>query len=257
MKECASVPPRPPSLLGECTFPQMRKPWWKSCAPAKNRQTLLRTSPFARRGRPPLHSRRSYWCLRGLCTLARKELRPEFRKYLWQEMVSVTLHNQKLKSIIWNEFKTVDLDWNSRQAIDLAPKYMQRACFTSSKQQNQIRRWSLDQTSHLLLIYGDPVCCGKPLVIFDVVHAVLQVAKSLCQVYLQQVPQQILQVRAEVGGESYLRERWEKWGKQGNVGAPESGNLFSFITPCQTQSFHRFGLADQQKKEGNQQPFHR
>lgn len=81
------------------------------------------------------------------------------------------------------------------------------ACFTSSKQQNETRSQSLERLSYLFLIYGNPVCCGEPLVIFDVVHAVLQVAESLCQVYLQQVPQQILQVGAEVGGESYLWER--------------------------------------------------
>lgn len=43
--------------------------------------------------------------------------------------------------------------------------------------------------------------------VFDVVHTVLQVAISLCQVNLKQVPQQILQVRAKVGGKSYLQER--------------------------------------------------
>lgn len=46
--------------------------------------------------------------------------------------------------------------------------------------------------------------------VFDVVHAVLQVAKSFRQVNLQQVPQQILQVGAKVGGKSYLQERWEQ-----------------------------------------------
>lgn len=61
--------------------------------------------------------------------------------------------------------------------------------------------------TNLSLVYGNPVCCGEPLVIFYVIHAILQVAKSLCQVYLEQVSQQILQVGAKVRGESYLQER--------------------------------------------------
>lgn len=84
------------------------------------------------------------------------------------------------------------------------------AGLTSSKQQNRTRSWSLEPLYYLFLIYGDPVCCGEPLVIFDVIHAVLQVAKSFRQVNLQQVPQQILQVGAKVGGKSYLQERWEQ-----------------------------------------------
>lgn len=46
--------------------------------------------------------------------------------------------------------------------------------------------------------------------IFDVIHAVLQVAKPLRQVHLEQVPQQILQVGAKVRGKSYLQERKKK-----------------------------------------------
>ena len=46
--------------------------------------------------------------------------------------------------------------------------------------------------------------------IFNVIHAVFQVAKSLCQVYLEQVPQQVLQVGAKVRGESYLRKKTER-----------------------------------------------
>lgn len=61
--------------------------------------------------------------------------------------------------------------------------------------------------SYLSLVYGNPVCCGEPLVIFYVIYTILQVAKSLCQVHLEQVSQQILQIGAEVRGESYLQER--------------------------------------------------
>lgn len=64
--------------------------------------------------------------------------------------------------------------------------------------------------TNLSLINGNPVCCGEPLVIFYVIHAILQVAKSLCQVYLKQVSQQILQVGAKVRGESYLQEQRKK-----------------------------------------------
>lgn len=43
--------------------------------------------------------------------------------------------------------------------------------------------------------------------IFYVVHTILQVAKSLRQVYLKQVSEQILQVGAKVRRESYLQQR--------------------------------------------------
>lgn len=62
-------------------FLKIREPRWKSGAPAKNRQTLLRTFPSVRRGRPPLHNHRSYLCLRVLCTSAKKALPPEIREY--------------------------------------------------------------------------------------------------------------------------------------------------------------------------------
>lgn len=61
--------------------------------------------------------------------------------------------------------------------------------------------------SCLSLVDCDPVCCGKPFVALDVVHAVLQVAIAFCQIHLQQVSQQILQVGAEVGGEPHLERR--------------------------------------------------
>lgn len=46
--------------------------------------------------------------------------------------------------------------------------------------------------------------------IFDVIDTVLQVAESFGQVYLEQVSQQILQVGAKVGGESYLQDKKTK-----------------------------------------------
>lgn len=58
--------------------------------------------------------------------------------------------------------------------------------------------------SCLSFVDGDPVCCGEPFVALDVVDAVLQVAVTFGQIHLQQVSQQVLQVGAEVGGESYL-----------------------------------------------------
>lgn len=60
--------------------------------------------------------------------------------------------------------------------------------------------------TYLSLIDGDPVCLREPLVVLYVIHTILQVAKSLCQVYLQQVSQQILQVGAKVRRKSYLQE---------------------------------------------------
>lgn len=40
----------------------------------------------------------------------------------------------------------------------------------------------------------------------DVIDAVLQVTEALRQVYLQQIPQQVLQVRAKMRGEANLEE---------------------------------------------------
>ena len=57
--------------------------------------------------------------------------------------------------------------------------------------------WSA-QSTDLPLVDGDPVGGGEPLVALDVVDAVLEVAESLGQVYLQQVTQHVLQVGAEV-----------------------------------------------------------
>lgn len=38
----------------------------------------------------------------------------------------------------------------------------------------------------------------------DVAHTILQVSESLCQIHLQQVPEKVLEVRAEVRWESDL-----------------------------------------------------
>lgn len=69
------------------------------------------------------------------------------------------------------------------------------------------RRRASARLTGLSLVDGDPVRRGEPLVALDVVDSVLQVAVALCQIHLQQVSQQILQVGAEVGGESHLRAR--------------------------------------------------
>ncbi len=57
----------------------------------------------------------------------------------------------------------------------------------------------------LSLVDGDPVGGGEPLVVLDVVDAVLEVAVALGEVHLQQVLQQVLQVRAEVRREANLQ----------------------------------------------------
>lgn len=64
--------------------------------------------------------------------------------------------------------------------------------------------WEKNNTN-LSLIDGNPVCCGEPLVILYVIDTILQVPKSLCQVNLKQVPQQILEVGAKVRGKSNLQ----------------------------------------------------
>lgn len=68
-------------------------------------------------------------------------------------------------------------------------------------------QWRGRSCTRLSLVDGDPVCRGEPLVALDVVDAVLQVAVAFRQIDLQQVPQQVLQVGAEVRGESHLRGR--------------------------------------------------
>ena len=57
---------------------------------------------------------------------------------------------------------------------------------------------------YLLLVSGNPVCGDEPLVALDVVDAVFEVAVPLCQVDLQQVSQQVLQVPTEVGRKAHL-----------------------------------------------------
>ena len=51
-----------------------------------------------------------------------------------------------------------------------------------------------------LLVDCDPICCGKPFVVLDIVDSVFQVAVPLGEVHLQQVPQQVFQITAEVRG---------------------------------------------------------
>lgn len=63
---------------------------------------------------------------------------------------------------------------------------------------------------YLFLVDCYPVCAHEPLVVLDVVDGVLEVAVPLGQVHLQQVAQQVLQVRAEVGGEADLEREGEE-----------------------------------------------
>ena len=56
-----------------------------------------------------------------------------------------------------------------------------------------------------LLVDCDPICCGKPFVVLDIVDSVFQVAVPLGEVHLKEVPQQVLQITAEVGGEPDLK----------------------------------------------------
>lgn len=58
--------------------------------------------------------------------------------------------------------------------------------------------------THLPLVDGNPVSRGKPLVVLDVIDPILEVPIALGKVYLKEVPQQILQVGAEVGWEPHL-----------------------------------------------------
>ena len=51
----------------------------------------------------------------------------------------------------------------------------------------------------------DPICCGKPFVVLDIVDSVFQVAVPLGEVHLKKVPQQVLQITTEVRGEPDLK----------------------------------------------------
>ena len=57
---------------------------------------------------------------------------------------------------------------------------------------------------HLLLVHGDPVCCCKPLVSLDVLHAILEVSIPLGEVHLKEVAKDVFQVRSEVGRKADL-----------------------------------------------------
>ena len=61
--------------------------------------------------------------------------------------------------------------------------------------------------THPLLVDCDPICCCKPLVVLDVVYGVLEIAVPLGQVDLEQIPQQVLQVAAEVRGKPDLKDK--------------------------------------------------
>lgn len=67
-----------------------------------------------------------------------------------------------------------------------------------------MRTWRLGLDTDLPLVDSYPVRRLEPLVSFDVVDRVLQIAVTLGQVDLQQIPQQVFEVGAEVGGEAHL-----------------------------------------------------
>lgn len=41
---------------------------------------------------------------------------------------------------------------------------------------------------HLSLVDGDPISCGKPLVVLDIVDPILEVFRTFGEVHLQEVP---------------------------------------------------------------------
>jgi len=58
--------------------------------------------------------------------------------------------------------------------------------------------------AHLPLVSGNPISRAKPFVALDVMYSILQVAKTLGEIYLQHIPQQVLQICGEVGWETHL-----------------------------------------------------
>lgn len=91
-------------------------------------------------------------------------------------------------------------------------------CYTTSMQQFRV-------DPHLSLVNSNPVGSGKPLVGLDVAHTILQVPESLCQIHLQQVPEKVLEVRAEVRWESDLHRHRAG---EGDFRLPASSLLISY-----------------------------
>lgn len=58
--------------------------------------------------------------------------------------------------------------------------------------------------------------------VLDIIDPILEVPKALGKIYLQEVPQQVLQVRAEVGREPHLEEGVQGQGGKlvWNLGSP-------------------------------------
>lgn len=64
---------------------------------------------------------------------------------------------------------------------------------------------------HLPLVDGNPISSGKPFVTLDIIDTIPEVAKTLRQVHLQQISQEILQVWAEVWGKADLKKKhWNR-----------------------------------------------
>lgn len=89
--------------------------------------------------------------------------------------------------------------WNSNRSVGIYKCSLNKKA--NGTQLMSSRWWVL----YLSLIDGYPIRCGKPFVVFDIIDAIPEVAIPLGQVHLKQIPQQIFQIRAEVGGESYLK----------------------------------------------------
>lgn len=64
----------------------------------------------------------------------------------------------------------------------------------------------LSQCEDLLLQDGDPVDAAEPAMFFDVVDAILQIAVTLAEVNLQQVPYYVLYVVAEMRRKPHLHK---------------------------------------------------
>ena len=87
----------------------------------------------------------------------------------------------------------------------------------------------------LLLVDGYPVGEREPLVVLDVVDAVLQIAVAFGQVDLEQIAQQVLEVRAEVRGKAHLARHdllVDLYGLIGEEGRIAGGHLVDEHAEC-------------------------
>lgn len=65
----------------------------------------------------------------------------------------------------------------------------------------------MNTLKYLSLINGNPIAAGEPFVVFNVVDAIFQISVTFRQINLQQILQQIFQVRRKMRRETHLNDK--------------------------------------------------